>query len=629
MEQPARTNQDMIRALEAMGNKLRIDSIVSTSEAGSGHPSTCMSAADLVAAIFFYAMQYDVANPKNPLNDRIIFSKGHAAPLLYAAWAEAGAFPVERLKTLRQFTSELEGHPTPRLQWVEVATGSLGQGLSAGVGMSLNSKRLDIINNRVFVLMGDGEIAEGSIWEAAALGSYYKLDNLIGIIDVNGLGQSQRTMYDHDTEVYRSRFEAFGWHALSIDGHDIPQIIASLDEAMSVKGKPTVIVARTIKGKGVSFIEDKEGWHGKPFKKGEEADRAIAELEPNSKGAEGLKVKPPEGRSIGRPTDSGEDQNGSQAAIAYSLGQEIATREAYGDALARIGTINPLVVALDGDTKNSTYTEKFMKAHPERFFECFIAEQNMVGAAVGLAAMGKVPFASTFACFFTRAYDQVRMAAISQSNLKLCGSHAGVSIGEDGPSQMGLEDFAMMRAIEGSTVLYPSDAVSTEHAVRIAAAGKGIFYIRTTRPKTPVIYAADEEFASGRAKIVRSSADDKLTIVAGGVTLFEALAAYDSLKAEGIAVRIIDIFSIKPIDEETLRTSARETNNLLLSVEDHSAAGGIGEAVTAAVSPVGVKVHLLAIRELPRSGKPEELMAAYGIDRTAIVKKVKELVAGQ
>jgi transketolase len=627
MEQPARTNQDLIQALEAMGNKLRIDSIVSTSEAGSGHPSTCMSAADLVAAIFFYAMRYDVANPKNPLNDRVIFSKGHAAPLLYAAWAEAGAFPVERLKTLRQFTSELEGHPTPRLKWVEVATGSLGQGLSAGVGMALNSKNLDIIDNRVFVLMGDGEVAEGSIWEAAALGSYYKLDNLIGLVDVNGLGQSQRTMYGHDTEIYRKRFEAFGWHAVSVDGHDIPQIIAALDEAMAVKGKPSVIIAATKKGKGVSFIEDKEGWHGKAFKKGEEADRAIAELEPKSKGAEALTVKSPEGRSIGRAADSSSGQSGSPGTIPYSPGQEIATREAYGDALARLGVINPLVVALDGDTKNSTYSEKFMKAHPERFFECFIAEQNMIGAAVGLAAMGKVPFASTFACFFTRAYDQIRMAAISQSNLKLCGSHAGVSIGEDGPSQMGLEDFAMMRAIEGSSVLYPSDAVSTEHAVRIAADSKGIVYIRTSRPKTPVIYTADEVFASGRAKVVRLSAEDKITIVAGGVTLFEALAAYDELKAEGIAVRVIDIFSIKPIDEETLRASAQETNNLILSVEDHSAAGGIGEAVTAAVSPQGAQVHLLAVRELPRSGKPEELMAAYGIDRTAIVKKVKELVA--
>ena len=626
MEQPARTNQDLIQAIEAMGNKLRIDSIVATAEAGSGHPSTCMSAADLVAAIFFYAMRYDVDNPKNPANDRVVFSKGHAAPLLYAAWAEAGAFPVERLKTLRQLTSELEGHPTPRLEWVEVATGSLGQGLSCGVGMAFSTKFLDKIDNRVFVLMGDGEVAEGSIWEAAEIGSYYKLDNVIGLVDVNGLGQSQRTMYGHDTEVYRKRFDSFGWHAITIDGHDIRQIIAALDEAMAVKGKPTVIIASTKKGKGVSFIEDKEGWHGKAFKKGEEADRAIAELEPKARGAESLKVKPPEGRSSGKAAESS-SQSSTPGEIPYSVGQEVATREAYGDALARLGASNSRVVALDGDTKNSTYSEKFMKAHPDRFFECFIAEQNMVGAAVGLAAMGKIPFASTFACFLTRAYDQIRMAAISQSNLKLCGSHAGVSIGEDGPSQMALEDFAMMRAIEGSSVLYPSDAVSTEHAVRLAAEAEGIVYIRTTRPKTPVIYDADKEFALGRAQVVRTSAEDKLTIVAGGVTLFEALAASDQLMAEGINVRVIDLFSVKPIDEETLRTSAQETNNLILAVEDHSAWGGIGDAVASAVSPIGVKAHSLGVRELPRSGKPEELLAAYGIDRGAIVKKVKELIA--
>lgn len=626
MEQPARTNQDLIQAIEAMGNKLRIDSIVATAEAGSGHPSTCMSAADLVAAIFFYAMQYDVENPKNPANDRVVFSKGHAAPLLYAAWAEAGAFPVERLKTLRQLTSELEGHPTPRLEWVEVATGSLGQGLSCGVGMAFSTKFLDKIDNRVFVLMGDGEVAEGSIWEAAEIGSYYKLDNVIGLVDVNGLGQSQRTMYGHDTEVYRKRFDSFGWHAITIDGHDIRQIIAALDEAMAVKGKPTVIIASTKKGKGVSFIEDKEGWHGKAFKKGEEADRAIAELEPKARGAESLKVKPPEGRSSGKAAESS-SQSSTPGEIPYSVGQEVATREAYGDALARLGASNSRVVALDGDTKNSTYSEKFMKAHPDRFFECFIAEQNMVGAAVGLAAMGKIPFASTFACFLTRAYDQIRMAAISQSNLKLCGSHAGVSIGEDGPSQMALEDFAMMRAIEGSSVLYPSDAVSTELAVRLAAEAEGIVYIRTTRPKTPVIYDADKEFALGRAQVVRTSAEDKLTIVAGGVTLFEALAASDQLMAEGINVRVIDLFSVKPIDEETLRTSAQETNNLVLAVEDHSAWGGIGDAVASAVSPIGVKAHSLGVRELPRSGKPEELLAAYGIDRGAIVKKVKELIA--
>jgi transketolase len=584
-----------------------------------------MSAADLTAAVFFYAMRYDVADPKNPVNDRFVLSKGHAAPLLYAAWAEAGAFPVERLKTLRQFTSDLEGHPTPRLPWVEVATGSLGQGLSCGFGMALNSKYLDKIDNKVYVLMGDGEAAEGSVWEAAELASYYKMENLIGLLDVNGLGQSQRTMYGHDTEVYRRRFEAFGWHAISIDGHDMAQIIAALDEVMKVSDKPSIIVAATKKGKGVSFIEDKEGWHGKALKKGGEMERALAELEAKNLNTNGLKVKPPEGRSAPAAPRDAAPVNKQSTASSYGVGQEIATREAYGDALARLGDDNPLVVALDGDTKNSTYSEKFMKAHPDRFFESFIAEQNMVSAAVGLGSMGKVPFASAFACFLSRAYDQVRMAAISQANLKLCGSHSGVSIGEDGPSQMALEDLAMFRAIEGSSVIYPSDAVATEHAVRIAAEHKGIVYIRTSRPKTPVIYSGDEQFELGRAKVVRESGQDKVTIVAGGVTLYEALAAYDELKADGISVRVIDIFSLKPIDEETLRASGRETNNLMITVEDHSGAGGIGEAVANAVAPAGIRVHQLSVNEVPRSGKPEELLAAYGIDRAAIVRAVKSL----
>ncbi len=628
-EQPARTNGELIQALETMGNSLRIHSIVATSEAGSGHPTSCMSAADLTAAVFFHAMRYDVANPKNPVNDRFVLSKGHAAPLLYAAWAEAGAFPVERLKTLREFTSDLEGHPTPRLPWVEVATGSLGQGLSCGVGMALNSKYLDKSGSNVFVLMGDGENAEGAVWEAAEIASYYKLDNLIGIVDVNGLGQSQRTMYGHDTEVYRRRYEAFGWHAVSIDGHNISEIIAALDEAMSVSGKPAVIVAATKKGKGVSFIEDKDGWHGKALKKGEELDRALAELQPKvatPDGLEdGLKMKSPEGRSTNPITiDGGVDKS---KASEFKIGDKIATREAYGDALARLGDENPLVVALDGDTKNSTYSEKFLKAHDGRFFELFIAEQNMVGAAVGLGSMGKIPFASTFACFLTRAYDHIRMAAVSQANLKLCGSHAGVSIGEDGPSQMALEDLAMMRAIIGSTVLYPSDAVSAEHAVRLAAEHQGIVYIRTSRPKTPVIYSSDEKFEIGRAKIIRQSGADKVTVVTSGVTLFEALAAYDQLKAEGIAIRVIDLFSVKPIDEATLRASGSETNNLIITVEDHAAWGGIGDAVASAVTAAGIRVHQLAVREVPRSGKPEELLAAYGIDSASIVSKVKSLLS--
>jgi transketolase len=622
MEQTARINQDMVQALQSMANRLRIDSLRATSEAGSGHPTSCMSAADLTAAIFFYAMRYDVANPKNPTNDRFVLSKGHAAPLLYAAWAEAGAFPVDRILTLREFGSDIEGHPTPHLPWVEVATGSLGQGLSCGVGMALSSKYLDKIDNRVFVVMGDGEAAEGSVWEAAAFASYYKLDNLVAVVDVNGLGQSQATMYGHDTEVYRRRFEAFGFHAIALDGHDMSAIVAALDEAMAVKDKPSVLVASTKKGKGVSFLEDKEGWHGKAVKKGEELERALAELQPAIIGGDGLKMKSTEGRSAPPiAASAGEPVPGT-----FTLGQQIATREEYGPALARLGDSNPQVVALDGDTKNSTFADRFTKAHPDRFFESFIAEQNMVGVAVGLAAMGKIPFASTFACFLTRAYDQIRMAAVSQSNLKLCGSHAGVSIGEDGPSQMALEDFAMMRAIEGSTVLYPSDAVSTDGAVRLAASIKGIAYIRTTRPKTPVIYPNDEVFKIGQAKVIKQSEDDQLTIVAGGITLFEALAAYEILNAEGIKVRVIDIFSVKPVDEATLRTAGKQTNGLVLTVEDHSDGGGIGDAVAGAVSQEGIRVHALAVREVPRSGKSEELMAAYGIDRTAIVARVKSLL---
>ena len=622
MEQTARTNQDAIQALQSMANKLRVHSILATSEAGSGHPTSCMSAADLAAAVFFHAMRYDVPNPKNPVNDRFVLSKGHAAPLLYAAWAEAGAFSVDRLLTLRQFGSDIEGHPTPRLPWVEVATGSLGQGLSCGAGMALSCKYLDKIDNKIFVMMGDGEAAEGSVWEAAEIASYYELDNLIGIVDVNRLGQSQETMYGHDVEVYRRRFEAFGFHAVAIDGHDMVQIVAALDEAMSVKDKPSVIVASTKKGKGVSFVEDKDGWHGKAFKKGEELERALAELQPAITVAGGMKMKSPEGR----PAPQGHGAPTQPPGASFPLGQQIATREEYGAALARLGDWNPRVVALDGDTKNSTFADKFKKAHPDRFFESFIAEQNMVGAAVGLAAMGKIPFASTFACFLTRAYDQIRMAAVSQSNLKLCGSHAGVSIGEDGPSQMALEDFAMMRAIEGATILYPSDAVSTDRAVRLAASTKGIVYIRTTRPKTPVIYSDDDEFKVGLAKVVKQSANDKLTVVAGGVTLFEALAAYEDLSKEGIAVRVIDVFSVKPIDEAGLRAAGKETQGLILTVEDHSAGGGIGDAVASAVSPEGIRVHELAIREVPRSGKPEELLAAYGIDRAAIVAKVKSLL---
>ena len=618
-------NDEMIKSLRGMGNRLRVHSIESTSEAGSGHPTSCLSAADIVAAVFFHTMKYEVANPSNPLNDRFVLSKGHAAPLLYAAWAEAGAFPVEELMTLRQFGSDLEGHPTPRLPWVEVATGSLGQGLSNAVGMALNSKYLDKSDYKVFVLLGDGEVAEGSVWEAAELASYYKLDNIIAFLDVNRLGQSQATKYGHDLEMHRRRFEAFGWNAVSIDGHDMSQIVDAIDEAMKVKDKPAMIVAKTVKGKGVSFIEDQDGWHGKALKKGEEADRAIAEVKAAGIDGEGLKMAPPDGRVVNGPYLEQAAQASTALTVPYKLGDMVATREAYGEALAQLGSLHSLVVVLDADTKNSTFAEKFTKAHPDRYFEAFIAEQNMVGAATGLGSMGKIPFASSFACFLSRAYDQIRMAPISQANLKLAGSHAGVSIGEDGPSQMALEDLAMMRAIEGSVVLYPSDGVSSYNAVRIAAEHNGIVYIRTSRPKTPVIYATDEHFELGKAKVVRKSLNDKVTVVGGGVTLFEALKAHDELKAEGISIRVIDIFSVKPIDEETLKFAARETGDLILTVEDHSC-GGIGDAVAAAVSPLGIRVNQILVSEVPRSGKPEELLAAYGIDAAAIVDRVKAIL---
>lgn len=619
-------DQNLLHRLTAMGNTLRIDALLATTAAGSGHPTSCMSAADLVAAVFFYAMRFDLTNPKNPLNDRFVLSKGHAAPLLYAAWAEAGAFPRERLNTLRQFGSNLEGHPTPRLPWVDVATGSLGQGLSNGLGMALNAKYLDRSGARVFVLLGDGEAAEGSVWEAAELAAYYKLDNLVGLLDVNGLGQSQWTMYGHDTDPYRRRFEACGWHAIVLDGHDLGQIAHALDEAARTPGRPTMLVAATQKGHGASLTADQEHWHGKALKAGPELEQALAELRAHGLDIQGLHVASPQGRTLNPVTH--EQPAGAPAAPTYTPGQDIATREAYGTALAALGHSNTLVVALDGDTKNSTFAEKFAQAHPQRYFEAFIAEQNMVGAAVGLAALGKIPFASTFAAFLTRAYDQLRMAAISQANIKLCGSHAGVSIGEDGPSQMGLEDLAMFRALHGATVLYPADAVATQHAVRLAAEHPGMVYIRTSRPKTPVLYAADEQFALGQAKVVRQSSDDRLTLVAGGVTLFEALNAHAQLQSAGIAVRIIDIFSVQPLDAQLLRSAGQETNNLIVTVEDHAPAGGIGEAVAGAVAPFGIRVHSLAVRELPRSGTGAELLAAYGIDAAAIVKTVKALLSG-
>ena len=603
--------------LKAIANQLRIHSIEETTAAGSGHPTSCCSAADLVAGLFFGHMRYDPKNPHFYNNDRFILSKGHAAPLLYAAWAEVGLIPTEELLKLRQLKSDLEGHPTPRLPFADVATGSLGQGLSVGVGMALCA-RLDNLDYRTYVLMGDGECSEGSVWEACALAGYNQLNNLIAVVDVNRLGQSDPTPLGHNLDVYKRRFESFGWRTEEIDGHDMEEIVEVL-AAVGLGNQPLVILAKTLKGAGISFIQDKEGWHGRALSK-EEAERAIAELRPSAKSGIGHPIPSP--TQLPPPKN---DAPASYPPINYKLGDKVATREAFGNALLRIGEVDPRVVALDGDTKNSTFSEKFFKKFPNRSTECYIAEQNMVGVSSGFAARGKVPFASTFATFFTRAFDQIRVAGISTANVKLCGSHVGVSIGEDGPSQMGLEDLAMMRAVVGSTVLYPSDAVSAEKLVDQMASHKGICFLRTSRPKTEVLYSNDESFPIGGAKVLRQGPNDKVTVVGAGVTLYEALKAADALKNEGVGITVIDAYSIKPLGKDVIQAAAQKTNNVVLTVEDHYAEGGLGDAVAGELSASGVKVHKLAVRELPRSGKPEELLAKYGIDSTAIVNAVKGL----
>jgi transketolase len=616
----------LIPALKNIATRLRIDAIRATSEAGSGHPTSCMSMADLMAALFFAEMKFDPRNPRNADADRFILSKGHAAPILYAAWAEAGAFDRTELLKLRQLGSDLEGHPTPRLPFVDVATGSLGQGICAAIGTALNARRVQS-SYRTYVLLGDGESAEGSVWEAADVGAMDRLDSLCGVTDVNALGQSRPTMWQHDMDQFARRWRAFGWHAIVIDGHDIAAILDALEEARRTKGQPTMILAQTVKGKGVSFVEGKEGWHGRPFKKGDEMDRALAELErqvvpaPPDIDLARLIAKPPSTpRAVIVPKPV--------APPSYTLGEQVATREAYGVALAKLGDADPRVVALDADVKNSTFSDKFEKAFPDRFYENFIAEQVMVGASMGLAARGAIPFPSTFACFLGRAADFIRMAAISNVNIKLAGSHAGVSIGEDGPSQMALEDLAMCRAEPNYTVLYPCDGVSAERLVALAAYHPGPVYIRFSRPKTPVIYANDEVFEVGGLKVVRQSGQDVATVIGAGVTVFEALKAYETLKASGTAIRVIDLYSLSPIDAAALVAAARATGGHLITVEDHYPAGGVGDAVAEAVADSGFTVHRLAVREIPRSGKPEELMERFGISAAHIVSAVREVTVG-
>jgi transketolase len=610
-------------SLRNIAAQLRIDSVRSTSEAASGHPTSCMSAADIVAALFFSEMRYDPKDPQNPENDRFVLSKGHAAPILYAAWAEAGLFPREDLLKLRTIGSDLEGHPTPRLPFVDVATGSLGQGICAAIGIALNARRIGS-DYRTYVLLGDGESAEGSVWEAADVGAFQKLDNLCAIVDVNGLGQSRATQFGHDMEEFSRRWTAFGWHAIVIDGHDMDAILGALKQARETKGQPTVILARTVKGQGVAAIAGKDGWHGKALKKGEEEDKALAELQQQLvPGA----PKPDIPRPTSKVRTPGRPDYSKMPASPYKKGDSVATREAWGVALAAVGAVDERVVALDADVKNSTFSDKFEKNFKDRFYENFIAEQVMVGASMGLAARGAIPFASTFACFLTRAADFIRMAGISMVNVKLTGSHAGISIGEDGPSQMALEDLSMMRAVPDCVVLYPCEAVSTTHLVTAMAQHKGLTYMRTSRPKTPVLYEPSDTFAIGGSRVLRQSDDDAATVVAAGVTVFEALKAYDELKKSGIAIRVIDAYSVQPIDADTLRASAKATKGRVISVEDHYASGGLGDAAAEAVAVDGVAVTRLAVREIARSGQPDELLDRYGISARHIVEAVNRAQA--
>ncbi|MEV0931608.1 transketolase [Streptomyces phaeochromogenes] len=606
------------RQLTELGQQLRVDSVRAAAAAGSGHPTSSMSAADLLAVLFANHLRYDFDRPAHPGNDRFILSKGHASPLLYAAYKAAGAINDTELMTFRRLGSRLEGHPTPRrLPWVETATGSLGQGLPVGVGIALSGKRLDRVGYRVWVLCGDSEMAEGSVWEAAEHAGYEHLDNLTAIVDVNRLGQRGPTRHGHDLDAYARRFHAFGWHTVEVDGHDVDAIDRAYREAVATVGQPTAIIARTLKGKGVASVQDREGLHGKPLP---DAEEAIAELG----GVRDLRVEvrqPPAARMLHAV------RAGHLELPRYETGDEVATRNAYGQALAALGTARGDVVALDGEVSDSTRAEFFAKEHPDRFFECYIAEQQLVAAAVGLAARGWVPYVSTFAAFLTRAHDFVRMASVSGAGINLVGSHAGVAIGQDGPSQMGLEDLAMFRAVHGSTVLYPCDGNQTAKLVAEMAGCEGVRYLRTSRGEMPVLYGPNEEFPVGGSKVLRASPQDRLTVVAAGATVHEALKAADALAADGISVQVIDLYSVKPVDRRALHEAAERTG-CLLTVEDHHEEGGLGDAVLDAFldgRPVPRLVRL-AVRTMPGSASPEEQLHAAGIDAESIAASAKLLV---
>ncbi len=609
---------------------LRINSLRMTTQSGSGHPTSCLSAADMIAALFFNTLRYDYQNPAYANNDRFILSKGHAIPVVYAALHQLGVISEQDMLNFRSIDSVLEGHPTPRFAYNEAATGSLGQGLSIGLGMALNA-RYEKLSYRTYVMLGDGEMAEGSVWEAAELAAHDKVDNLVALADCNTLGQSGASLHPAHAERFAKKFEAFGWHTIVIDGHDLEQINAALEQAHTTTGKPTAIIAKTFKGFGLTAIENKSGYHGKPFTH-QELPEQIASLKQRFSDAASYtpaeKFTPPAPEALTHaitttaPTlDIAHDAH----ADLFARDKKISTRKAFGYALESLGK-NASVFAIDADVKNSTYTDFFGNKYPERFVECFIAEQNMVGVATGLALRGKVPFASTFACFFTRAYDQIRMAGIGRVALRLCGSHSGVSIGQDGPSQMGLEDVAMMRAIPQSIVLWPSDGVSTYKLVeQMALYHEGVSYMKTTRADTPMLYDASEKFPFGGCKVLRSSAHDVAAIVTAGITVHEALTAYEMLKQHGINIAVIDLYSIKPLDRATLLNIGTAANKTIITVEDHYAQGGLGEAVVSELRNTGITIHSRAVSKMPRSGEPEALMKFEGIDAASIVALVQSV----
>lgn len=602
----------MIQLLSYKAYQLRLGSLKATSAAGSGHPTSCLSAADIVAALFFHTMQYDPHNPDNPNNDQFILSKGHAAPLLYAAWWQAGVISEEELLSLRQFDSVFEGHPTPRFGHVKVATGSLGCGLSIGLGQTL-AARVARKDYYTYVLMGDSECAEGSVWEAAEIASFYKTDHLIGIVDCNRLGQTGQTLDGHDTAKLAQKFEAFGWKTFQIDGHNIQEIVQTLDTAKKHTGSPVMIIAKTFKGRGVSSVENMENFHGKTLDK-----NAVMRLDPDA--YDGPKWQP------NLPKNATFEEQEKITLPAPSYHQPYATRKAYGDALAALGKEFKQIVALDAEVKNSTFAQTFEEEHKERFFQCFIAEQNMVGMAIGFSVQNFIPFASTFGAFFTRAFDQIRMAGIGHNAIRLVGSHAGVSIGSDGPSQMALEDIAIMRSVPNSVVLYPCDAVSAYKCVELMANyNEGVSYLRTTREDTPVIYKSNDAFKIGGCTVLKKNRKSKALIVAAGITVHEALKAEALLESEQIYVSIIDAYSIKPLDVYTIEKIAKECKNRVITIEDHYQAGGLGEAVASALSSADIHVMQLAVKKLPRSGKPEELRAWAHIDTSTLIKIIKEL----